>query len=95
MANLIPIGTAATDFGDGEIVVTTPTAMRIIDAGDGLPLSSGPVYEFAQKNSAGDYNIVAVLNTSNIMSMGGIAFPGTYAVRRVENGWSSGFDVEQ
>ena len=92
MANLIPIANTASAWFD--VAVTTPKALFIIDSGAAVPLASGPLYELAHKTSGGAYNVIALLDVSNILQLGGLAFPGTYGVRRLANGFSSGMDVE-
>ena len=92
MANLIPIGTTTSAWFD--VAVTTPKALFIIDAGAGIPLATGPVYQLAHKTSGGAYNVIAELTASSFLELGGLAFPGTYGVRRLANGFSSGLDVE-
>lgn len=93
MANLIPIGTAASAWFDVTVTSGSPKALQIIDAGVSTPLASGPKYELANKTSGGLYNVIAELTPQNILSIGGLAFPGTYGVRRTLTGASSGMDV--
>lgn len=94
MASLIAIGTSTTAWSDVVVASGTPRALFIIDSGAGVPLSSGPLYELAHKTSGSAYNVIAELTTSNILTLGGLAFPGTYGVRRISNGASSGMDIE-
>ena len=94
MANLITIGTTTSAWFDVTVAAGSPKTLFIIDTGAGVPIASGPKYELAHKTSGSAYNVIAELNTNNILQFGGLAFPGVYGVRRIANGYSSGMDVE-
>lgn len=78
MSNLIPTGTAATAFADGEVIVTTsPKVMLVI--GDAAEAE----FEVALKGSDDQYYPIASMSMEEIKEEGVLGVPGTWAIRRV------------
>lgn len=97
MAELIPYGSAATNFTDAgaEFTVAANSSKALYIKGNatgGVP--SGVQFELARKVAVNHYTIMRTLDASNIYREGVVGGAGTFAVRRVAGSASGGMDVE-
>jgi hypothetical protein len=92
MALPIAIGTTATAFADGEFTVDgTPVTLHITQSTSGAAIY-GSQYELAYKASGGAYVTLITLTPDNILENGQVIGNGTYAIRRLATGTSSGLE---
>lgn len=98
MSELIARGTAETQFSTGTFTVNSGSWKFLFIKG--TPDSNGVIqdppngaqYELAQVTSGGNYNVLRVLTDKTFQNYGAIP-AGSYAVRRLNTGASSGLDI--
>lgn len=97
MSELIPLGTAETEFSDGTFSVDAGSFKYLFIKGPpnsaGESAVAGPVeYELALVTSDGDYNVIRSLSENTYLKYGAVP-AGSYALRRVDTSTESGVDI--
>ena len=94
MAELIAVGTTQTAYSDVTVAAGASKALFIKTGTANLTAGPGVKYEIAYKVGTSDYEPFDQLTPLNIQQKGNIIAPGTYGIRRMATGDSSGLNVE-
>lgn len=94
MSELIAVGTTQSAYADVTVSSGAPKALFFKTGTANQTAPAGARYEIAYKVGTNDYEPFGVLTPANITEKGCIQAPGTYGVRRLSTGDTSGMNVE-
>jgi hypothetical protein len=94
MAELIAVGTTASAYFDVTVASGATKALFIKTGTANQTPNAGVKYEIAYKVGTSDYEPFDQLTPANIKDKGLIVAPGTFGLRRLDTGDSSGMNVE-
>lgn len=94
MAELIPVDNTASTYFDVTVAAGATKALFIKSGTANLTAPKGAKYEIAYKVGTSDYEPFDLLTPQNIAQKGLIVAPGTFGLRRLSTGDSSGMNVE-
>lgn len=94
MAELIAAGSTQSDWFDVTVASGARKTLYIKSGTANLTAPAGAKYEIAYKVGTNDYAPFDVLTPSNIDDKGVIQADGTFGLRRMATGDTSGMNVE-
>jgi hypothetical protein len=94
MTELIAAGADQTAWADVTVAAGASKALFIKSGTANQTAPANAVYEIAYKVGSSDYEVFDRITPSNIACKGVITAPGTFGLRRIATGATSGMNTE-